>query len=142
MMQWLMQHEALQIDTLHCITATDDGPEAGTIALHYQVKGLLTGVEFHLKTIIPRDGSIASIAHLFPTANWHEREAYDLLGIRFDGHPDLRRILLPADWEGHPFRKDAVQAEQYRGVFIEFDKARPKAIPNDQLPMPSDISGA
>jgi NADH-quinone oxidoreductase subunit C len=52
------------------------------------------------------DPVVDSVTSLWPTANWHEREAYDLMGIRFQDHPDLRRILLPADWQGHPLRKD------------------------------------
>jgi len=50
--------------------------------------------------------AVDSVVGVWPTADWHEREAYDLMGIRFDGHPNLRRILLDDDWEGHPLRKD------------------------------------
>ena len=49
---------------------------------------------------------VPSVVEVWPTADWHEREAYDLFGIEFDGHPSLTRILMPDDWEGHPLRKD------------------------------------
>lgn len=52
------------------------------------------------------DPHVASVTGVWRTANWHERETYDLLGVIFDGHPDLRRILLPDDWQGHALRKD------------------------------------
>ena len=52
------------------------------------------------------DESVPSVVSVWPTADWHEREAYDLMGIRIEGHPNLRRILLEDDWEGHPLRKD------------------------------------
>lgn len=60
------------------------------------------------------DAHVPSVVDIWPTADWHEREAWDLLGIRFDGHPDLRRILLREDWEGHPLRKDYVDSRPPR----------------------------
>lgn len=73
--------------------------------------------EFAVRVVTDRDEPvIPSVAHLWPTANWHEREAYDLMGISFSGHPDLRRILCPEDWEGHPLRKDYEYPLEYHGI--------------------------
>ena len=75
---------------------------------------------FAIKVYTPREGqggpSIPSVADLWPAADWHEREAYDLLGIDFPGHPDLRRILCAEDWEGYPLRKDYQFPREYHGI--------------------------
>jgi NADH-quinone oxidoreductase subunit C len=59
-----------------------------------------------LQTWLDDGDPVASVVEIWPTADWHEREVYDLMGIVFDGHPNLVRILMPGDWEGHPLRKD------------------------------------
>jgi NADH-quinone oxidoreductase subunit C len=65
-----------------------------------------------LKVGVGEDEKVPSLVSVWKGADWHEREAYDLLGISFSGHPDLRRILLPDEWKGHPLRKDYVLAEE------------------------------
>ncbi len=70
-----------------------------------------------VKVEVPRaTPRLPSVAAIWPTANWLEREQYDLLGVVFEGHPDLRRILMPDDWVGHPMRKDFHEAKSYRGM--------------------------
>ncbi|MEP7271487.1 MAG: NADH-quinone oxidoreductase subunit C [Acidobacteriota bacterium] len=86
-------------------------------AVHYPDKPLQFEVVYHLysfvrnvrlrvKSAVEDGASVRSVTNLWSSANWMEREVYDLLGIHFDHHPDLRRILLPADWEGHPLRRE------------------------------------
>jgi NADH-quinone oxidoreductase subunit C len=70
-----------------------------------------------LRTRVDRENPVLeSVADVWPAANFHERECYDLLGVKFEGHPDLRRLLLPDDWEGHPLRKDYQEKESYHGI--------------------------
>jgi len=70
-----------------------------------------------LKVDAPRDNPVVpTVEHVWKAANWLEREIYDLLGVTFEGHTDLRRLLLPEDWVGHPLRKDYVEPEEYHGI--------------------------
>lgn len=89
---------------LRCITGLDRGDR---LEVAYNLMCLQTREELVLKVKLDRESpKVPSLCSLWKTADWLERETYDLLGIEFEGHPDLRRILLPDDWEGHPLRKD------------------------------------
>ncbi len=117
----LREHATLYFDMLSCLTAIDNGPEAGTIEVVYNLYSIPFDHYLSLKVALPRDNpEIDSVEGIWKTANWHEREAYDLLGVVFSGHPDLRRILLPADWQGHPLRKDYQEQAYYRGVKVGY----------------------
>jgi NADH-quinone oxidoreductase subunit C len=72
----------------------------------YHLYSFARNARLRLKVDLAEEESVPSVVSVWPGANWMEREVYDLFGIRFDGHPDLRRILLPADWDGHPLRKE------------------------------------
>ncbi len=122
---YLHENPQCYFDYLACITALDNGPEIGTLEVIYNLYSIPYNKQLMLQIVIPRNEkdqplpSIPTVSHIWQTANWHEREAYDLVGIHFTGHPDLRRILLPADWEGHPLRKDYVHATDYHGMSID-----------------------
>ena len=83
--------------------------EAPRFDVVYQLYSVQHNRRLRLKAAVDEWGSIESVTPIWPGANWQEREAYDMLGIVFDGHPDLRRILLPDDWHEYPLRKDIVQ---------------------------------
>jgi len=117
----LRENPSAFFDMLSCISVVDNGPEAGTVELIYNLYSFPFNHHLSLKVMVPRDGAeVDSVESIWKTANWHEREAYDMFGVRFKDHPDLRRILLPADWEGHPLRKDYKQQEYYRGVKLDY----------------------
>jgi NADH-quinone oxidoreductase subunit C len=117
----LHQHEELYFDMLSCITGIDNGPQAGTIDVAYNLYSIPFNLHLMIKLSIPRDnGCVESVSSIWRTAEWHEREIFDMFGVNFDQHPDLRRILMPADWEGHPLRKDYKQQEYYRNIKLDY----------------------
>ncbi|HEY0708191.1 MAG TPA: NADH-quinone oxidoreductase subunit C [Polyangia bacterium] len=133
----LRDDPALAFDFLQNLTAID-WLKTGHIELVYHLFSYQHRHEVVLKTSVPREAPrVPSLAGLWNNANWLEREQYDLFGVIFEGHPDLRRLLLPDDWVGHPMRKDAREATEYRGMpttrpssfdlLLAFDKAGPKS---------------
>lgn len=124
----------LRFDMLNCVSAVDyfepDAKKAAKVAWqpHIEVVYHLWSVpnknSLVVKVILPRwkddrPGEIPevpSVSGVWSTADWHEREVYDLCGVRFTGHPNLRRILCPEDWVGHPLRKDYEMPLEYHGI--------------------------
>lgn len=122
---WLRDHPDYYFDFLANITAVDYHPE-----LRFAVVYNLTSIPFQkaitLRVELEVDGrksevlpEVPSVSHVWRTADWHEREAFDLMGIYFTNHPDLRRILMPDDWQGFPLRKDYEDPESYKGIPVK-----------------------
>ena len=132
--RYLRDDRQQQYDYLNCISGVDyfhpDPKKAAKAAwephleLVYHLSSTVTKQRVVLKVKLPRwregvEGDmpeVPSVSLLWRTADWHERETYDLMGIRFIGHPDLRRILCPEDWIGHPLRKDYQPPDFYHGI--------------------------
>jgi NADH-quinone oxidoreductase subunit C len=96
------------------VTGVDRFPVEPRFEVNYHLMSLARRERLRLKIRVgSEDPVVESVTSVWPTANWHEREVFDLFGVRFAGHPNLRRILMPEDWEGHPLRKD-YPVEGYR----------------------------
>ncbi|WP_442481787.1 NADH-quinone oxidoreductase subunit C [Aeoliella sp. SH292] len=124
----------LAFDYLNCISGIDfcepDAKKAAKVSWQphvevvYHLSSLTRRHRLVVKLLVPRwkddqPGElpqVPSVTSLWSTANWHEREVYDLVGVEFSGHPDLRRILCPEDWLGHPLRKDYQMPLEYHGI--------------------------
>ncbi len=118
---FLHTHEKTYLDSLSCLTGVDNGAEVHSMEVIYNLYSIPYDVHLMLKVSLDRaDLILDSVSSIWKTADWHEREIYDLLGIQFKGHPDLRRILLPDDWDGHPLRKDYVEQEEYHDVKVKY----------------------
>jgi NADH-quinone oxidoreductase subunit C len=109
----------LSFDYLMCLSGVDYG--GGKLGVVYHLYSMRFGHRLVVKTHVPADAaSLPTVTGVWPSAGWHEREAYDLYGIVFEGHPDLRRILLPDDYPGWPLRKDFKVPEFYNGMKVPY----------------------
>ena len=113
---WLRDEPALLFDWLECLTGVDR-PDEGTIHVVLHLYSYARKHRAVIKVLLSREApSMPTLCGVWPVANWQERECFDLLGVAFEGHRDLRRILLPDDWVGHPLRKDYAEERDYHGI--------------------------
>jgi NADH-quinone oxidoreductase subunit C len=116
---FLRDSDQTLFDSLMCLSGVDYG--GGKLGVVYHLHSMKWNHKIVLKVEVPADSPhCQSVESVWKTANWHEREAFDMFGIIFDGHPDLRRILMPDDWEGYPLRKDYQVPEFYNGMKVPY----------------------
>ena len=112
--RWLKSDPEMQFDLLACVSGTDDTKDLWVV---YHLYSIPKNQKAVLKVNVGRqEPAVETVSEIWKTADWHERETYDMYGIRFDNHPDLRRILLPEDWPGYPLRKDYEFPDEYQGI--------------------------
>jgi NADH-quinone oxidoreductase subunit C len=117
----LIQNPETYFDMLSCVTGIDNGVSIGTMEIAYNLYSIPYNHHLMIKVVLPRENpEVDSITDIWKTANWLEREIFDMYGITFKNHPDMRRILMPADWEGHPLRKDYKHQAYYRNIKVEY----------------------
>ena len=111
---FLRDDPELQLNYPSCQCGTDDRTNLWSV---YHLYSLARNHRAVVKVKCSRDNPVVpTLTGVWAGMNWHERETYDLYGIRYEGHPDLRRILLPEDWTGHPMRKDYTFPDEYQGI--------------------------
>lgn len=122
---FLRDHPETWFDFLSSLSGIDFGVEEQKFGVVYHLSSIIKNHQLVLKVVQQNDRNLEnlpvfkSVSAIWKSAEWHEREAFDLLGIYFENHPDLRRILLPDDWEGYPLRKDYQNAEKYHDIKID-----------------------
>ncbi len=122
----LRDDDALKFSVLSDLTAVDL-PTENVIQVVYHLYCYDPRREIVVKADVDRDAPrIATVEDVWKVANWFEREVFDLFGVVFEGHSDLRRILLPEDWVGYPLRKDFVEQEEYDGISTEREPLVPE----------------
>ncbi len=122
----LRDDAALKFDVLSDLTAVDL-PKEDVIQVVYHLYSYGSRTQIVVKADLDRGAPrIATVEDIWKVANWFEREVFDLFGVLFEGHSDLRRILLPEDWVGYPLRKDFVEQEEYDGISTEREPLVPE----------------
>jgi NADH-quinone oxidoreductase subunit C len=126
------QVQKLGFELLSALTAVDYWPqEAPRFHVIYQFTSVSKHLSLTVRVPVPGvNPSLPTVSHIYRNANWRERELWDMFGIKATGHPDLRRILMPADWEGHPLRKDyplGYEEPQFTFNFEEINLRKPYA---------------
>ena len=116
----LASNKELSFDYLMCISSYDK--ENGSFGVAYNFQSTQHKHYLEIRIEVRSDESIPSVVALWNAADWHEREAFDMMGIIFEDHPNLRRILLPDDWDGYPLRKDFKTPDYYNGMPVPKDK--------------------
>jgi NADH-quinone oxidoreductase subunit D len=129
---FLRDDDRLRFDFLRAVTGVD---RKDAIEVVYHLYSYPRRHEIAIKVKLDRDKpSVSSVCDVWPTANWHERETFDLLGVRFDGHPSLKRLLMPEDWQGYPLRKDYERPATYHGI----STTRGPALPMSRVELAKD----
>jgi NADH-quinone oxidoreductase subunit C len=105
--QIMRDDDALRFELCSSVSGVDYlGSDERRLHVVYQLTSMTYRRRVRLEAAVPADGSLPTVTSVYPTADWQEREAYDMFGVIFTGHPNLTRILMPDDWEGFPQRKD------------------------------------
>lgn len=121
---YLLNNNKLYFDFLNCISGVDNGVEVGTFDILYHISSVPFEHSVVLKCSLNREinenFNIDSVSGVWKSADWHEREIFDFFGLKFSNHPDLRRILMPADWKGYPLRKDYEEQAEYHGIKVKY----------------------
>lgn len=119
---FMKKDDRLLFDHLVFITGAD---ERENLRVIYSLFSYVHKHYVLVEALLSRENpEIDTVSDVWITAEWHERETYDLVGIKFKEHPDMRRILLPEDWEGHPLRKDYSPPEFYHGIDNRYKPVR------------------
>ena len=104
--RFIKSEKDLKMDWLSDVVGVDYHPREPRFEVVYHLYSITNKLRLRLKVRVADGESVPTVTGMWRTANWAEREAYDMFGIKFEGHPDLRRIYMAEDWEGHPLRKD------------------------------------